>query len=750
MKALSILLLSITLICISRDAMADNHIGELSIERMFASPSLDGTAPIKLKVSPDGKRVTFLKGKETDYERYDLWEFHRETGKTQLLVDSDSLHSGDEALSDEEKARRERMRLSGSGIVDYTWSEDSKAILFPLAGDAYLYTLATDGKSAKVTQLLETPEFETDIRLSPKGNFIGFIRDQNLYVKPVNGGKEKAITTQGGGNIKFGMAEFVAQEEMGRLTGYWFSPDEKFVAFTGVDENPVDVITRSEIYADEIKLVEQKYPRAGTPNAKVSLFIQNIENSERKAIPLSTAIGKTDDFYFNRGKWASSSLFSFQVQTRNQQHLALNIVDVETFKVRNVLNEYAETWINLHEDLYFLKDGSGFIWASERTGFKHLYLFSMDGEMRYQLTKGDWVVTSLDSVDEKAEKVFFSGRYDTPTENHLYSVNFNGTQLQRISGRDGFHNVTFSQSGDVYVDRFSTINTPPQVSLHNTNGRKIAWLDQNKVDTNHPLFWYTQDWIEPTYSTIYASDGAELHYRLYTPKNLQEKHPVIVYVYGGPGVQVVTNRWAGRRGLLFQYWAQQGYVVFTIDNRGSKYRGKDFEDPIYKAMGDIEVSDQIEGVKFLSTLPYVDKSRIGIYGHSYGGYMALMTMFKAGDYFAAGVSGAPVTDWRLYDTHYTERYMGNPIQDEEAYTASSVFPYAKNLTGDLLIYHGMADDNVLFTHSTMLYKHLQDNAKAFEVMDYPGKKHSIRGKQTGIHLYNTVTNFFNRNLKPHN
>ena len=199
--------------------------------------------------------------------------------------------------------------------------------------------------------------------------------------------------------------------------------------------------------------------------------------------------------------------------------------------------------------------------------------------------------------------------------------------------------------------------------------------------------------------------------------------------------------------MLFQHWVDQGYVVFTLDNRGSNYRGKGFEDPIYKKMGFIEVDDQVAGVEFLRTLDYVDAERIGVHGHSYGGYMTLMTMFKAGDYFAAGVSGAPVTDWRLYDTHYTERYMGNPNTDDDAYTASSVFPYAKDLKGDLLIYHGMADDNVLFTHSTMLYKHLQDLAIPFETMDYPGKKHSIRGKQTGIHLYKTITNFFNRNLK---
>jgi dipeptidyl-peptidase-4 len=720
---------------------------ELTIERIFSSPSLSGSAPIKLKVSPDSKRVTFLKGKETDYERYDLWEYHVETGKTQLLVNSDDLHKGDENLSDEEKARRERMRLSGTGIVDYTWSDDGQSILFPLAGDAYLYTLASASKPAKITRLLDTPEFETDIRLSPKSNYIGFIRNQNLFIKPISGGKEVAITQQGGGTIKFGMAEFVAQEEMGRLTGYWFSPDEQHIAFTKVDESPVDIITRSEIYADTIKTVEQRYPRAGTPNAKVSLHVQAIKTGKRTLIPFEQGLSQYDDLYFARGKWASNVEFSFQIQTRDQQELALNLFDTRLKKVKTLLKESDDTWVNLHDDLHFLANKKGFIWASERDGYQHLYHYDMSGKLVKQLTQGKWVVTGLNAVDELNQKLYFSGRKNTPTENHLYSVSLRGGDIEKVTSENGFHSVVFSDNAGIYIDRFSTINTPPQVGVYDVNGKRITWLAENAIDENHPLFPYQEQWVKPQYGSLTTQDGAELYYRLFTPKKLEGKHPAIVFVYGGPHAQLVTNRWAGNRGMLMQYWVNKGYVVFTVDNRGSNYRGKAFEDPIYKAMGEIEVQDQIAGAKFLAALPYVDESKIGIHGHSYGGYMTLMTLFKAGDHFAAGVSGAPVTDWRLYDTHYTERYMGNPASDEAAYIASSVFPYANQLKGDLLIYHGMADDNVLFTHSTKLYKHLQDNAKPFEVMDYPGKKHSIRGKQTGIHLYHTITNFFDRTLR---
>ena len=716
----------------------------LTIERIFSSPSLDGNAPRSLKVSPDGQRVTFLKGKQTDYERLDLWEYHIQSGETRMLFDSNALQSGEEVLSDEEKARRERMRLSGSGIVSYQWSDDGKALLFPLGGDVFYHKLGEKGAK----QLLDTDAFETDIKLSPKGNYISFIRDQNLFIKHIESGEEMAITKEGGGNIKYGMAEFVAQEEMGRMTGYWWSPDEKHIAFTKVDESPVDVITRSEIYADDIKLIEQKYPKAGTPNVLVELAIQDISSGKRTWVDL----GENKDIYFARGKWMpNSTTFTYQWQTRDQQTLELRAFDTTANKQTVLLTETSNTWVNLHDDLYFLKDKGQFIWASERDGFKHLYLFDNNGKLVKQLTKGNWVVDDVEAIDVANNRLYFSGRKDTPLESHVYQVSLDGGDITRVTELGAYHSAAFSKDASIFIDRFSTINSPAQVSLNDATGKRITWLEENKVEKGHPLHAYMDSWTAPEFGDITTKDGATLKYRIYTPEsakqNPKQKHPVIVYLYGGPHAQVVTNSWAGNRGLLFQHWVDQGYVVFTLDNRGSNYRGKGFEDPIYKKMGFIEVDDQVAGVEFLRTLPFVDAKRIGVHGHSYGGYMTLMTMFKAGDYFAAGVSGAPVTDWRLYDTHYTERYMGNPQTDDDAYTASSVFPYAKDLKGDLLIYHGMADDNVLFTHSTMLYKHLQDLAIPFETMDYPGKKHSIRGKQTGIHLYKTITNFFERTIK---
>ncbi len=718
---------------------------KITIERIYSAPSLNGKTPKALKFSPDGQRITYLQGKADNLHRYDLWEYNLASKENKLLVDADDLFSGPETLSDEEKARRERQRVYGSGIMEYYFSNDGTALLFPLNGDIYYYNLLS--KQAK--RLTNTPAFETDARFSPQGNFVSYIREQNIYIKNIASGKEIQLTKDGKGNIKNGMAEFVAQEEMGRMTGYWWSPDEKHIAFLKVDESPVQIVIRNEIYAEDIKLIEQRYPATGTNNVKIKLAI--IE-TKKKARAKFINLGKETDIYIPRVNWfPNSEQLAYQWQSRDQKTLKLNAYNLKTGKQKTLVTETSDHWINLHNDLYFLKNSDRFIWASERDGFKHLYLYSNKGKLLTQLTKGDWVVNSLKSVDEESGWLYFTGRADTPLERHLYKVPLDGKSPEhvvRISKRNGFHSIVFSKDHNSYLDRFSNINTPPQVSLHKSTGERLTWLAENKIDQNHPIAPYIDEFISPTFGTLTSDDEqATLYYKLYKPKNLipGKKYPVIVRVYGGPHAQLVTNSWQGMD--MTQYMLQQGYIVFQLDNRGSNYRGTAFEFPIYEHLGNIEVNDQITGVKYLQSLPYVDKERIGIFGHSYGGYMTLMTMFKAGDYFKAGVSGAPVTDWLLYDTHYTERYLNHPKKNPEGYQQSSVFPYIKGLTGDLLVYHGMADDNVLFTNTTKLIKALQDNNKLFELMTYPGSKHSMRGKKVKVHLNNTIMDFFDRHFK---
>jgi len=725
----------------------------LSIERIYSAPSLHGQTPKSLKFSPDGNRVTYLQGKADDLNRYDLWEYNLTSKENRLLVDSQSLFSGKENLSDEEKARRERQRIFGKGIMEYQFSHDGSALLFPLNGEIYYYHLAD--KTAK--RLTNTLGFETDVKFSPKGNYVSYIREQNLFIRHIKTGEERQLTIDGGSVIKNGMSEFVAQEEMDRMTGYWWSPDEKHIAFLRVDETPVQTVIRNEIYADKIDLIEQRYPATGTNNVNIQLAVTDIKGKKTRFIPLEGADNSENtDIYLPRVKWyPSGKSLSYQWQSRDQKTLILKSYNLKKRKQKTLLTESSKHWINLHHDLYFLKDNKSFIWASERDGYKHLYHYSINGELITQLTKGQWVVDSLKKVDEENGWLYFTGRADTPLERHLYKVPLAGKtpeHVQRLTKRNGFHDITFgatsSENGLNYLDSFSNIATPKQVSLHQANGEHVTWLAQNKVDETHPVFPFYQHLVKPEFGSLMSDDGqATLFYKLYKPHNMKpgKKYPVIVKVYGGPHAQRVTNKWLGAD--MIQYMVQQGYIVYQLDNRGSNYRGTAFKFPIYQRLGEVEVADQITGVKFLHSLPYVDKERIGIYGHSYGGYMALMAMFKAGDYFKAGVSGAPVTDWMLYDTHYTERYLNHPKVNAKGYKDSSVFPYIENLSGPLMVYHGMADDNVLFTNTTKLIKAMQDENKVFELMTYPGSKHSMRGKKVKTHLNHTIMNFFDRHFK---
>ena len=713
---------------------------DLTIERIFSGSPLAGETPRALNFAPGGKYLSYLKGSEENPQRYDLWLYDIEVEKHQLLVSADQLATDEVELSDEEKARRERQRVSGSGIIEYSWSAEGDALLFPYNGDVFYHQ---PGKS-KPRQMTKTEAFETDVKFSPEGNYISYIREQNLYFVDIASGEEQAVTTEGGGTIKFGMAEFVAQEEMKRMTGYWWSPDESAIALTKVDESPVPLATRSEIYADRIETIQQRYPFAGSDNVDIDLGIYRIKDRKTDWLELD----RLGDGYLARVKWVGDSQhLSYQWQSRNQQELNLLIYNRQEKSERELLTETSDSWVNLHNDLHFLEDNKHFIWASERSGHKHLYLYRLDGSLIRQLSSGDWQVDELEAVDESTGALYYTARKESPLESHLYRSQLNSSSAAnptRITEREGMHDIEFSSDARSYLDTYSSPQQPKQVSLHGPTGNHLAWLSENKITEDHPLSPYLRNWRYPEFGELEASDGQRLYYKMTKPSDFdaEKKYPVLVYVYGGPGAQRVTKSWGSE---FVQYMAQQGFIVFTLDNRGSANRGKSFEAPIYKNMGGPEIEDQVTGVQYLTNLPFVDAERIGIYGHSYGGYMSLLAMFKAPEHFKAGVAGAPVTDWRLYDTHYTERFMGMP-DEGNAYENSSVFPYSKDLKGDLLIYHGMADDNVLFTHSTKLYKQLQDNAQSFEMMNYPGKKHSINGRNTKIHLYSMIAQFFQQTI----
>ncbi|MBI1233781.1 MAG: prolyl oligopeptidase family serine peptidase [Alphaproteobacteria bacterium] len=712
---------------------------QLTIERLYGSPSLNGPAPRALRFSPDGERITFLRAKEEDANVLDLWAIDVAGGEAYLLVDSDVLVPEDVELSEAERQRRERQRISASGIVEYDWDSNGDAILVPLGGDIFY----VDVETQEARRLTETETFETDARISPNGNFVSFIRDQNLYVIDLATGEERALTSEGGGVISWGMAEFVAQEEMDRDTGYWWSPDEAYIAAARVDETLVEIIPRLEIGAEGATVVEQRYPRAGDANALVSLHMIALDDGETVEVDL----GEDTDIYLARVNWRrDSSEALVQRQNRQQTVLDLLAADPATGETRTLLTETDDAWINLNNDLRPLADGS-ILWTSERSGFRHIYRYVFDGDdtTMIQITSGDWVVDQISGVDLDAGTVWFEGWTEDPTQRHLYSVPLDGGEPTQITSGDGWWSATVNSGGTAFIGSYSDPVTPTQTALYDMSGERIRWLEENALVEGHPYFPYADDHITPEFGTIAAEDGTPLHWMMYLPADFdpEETYPAIVYVYGGPHAQQVRRNWAGGTPQIF---AQAGYVYFILDNRGSWNRGHAFETPLHRAMGQVEVRDQLAGLDYLQSLDFVDADRVGIWGWSYGGYMTLMTTLQAPGRFAAGVAGAPVTDWSLYDTHYTERYMGTPEDNPEGYEQGSAFAHIDNYETPLLIIHGMADDNVIFANTTRLIDALQSRSLQFELMTYPGQRHGIRTPERQTHRTQLILDYFDRML----
>lgn len=704
---------------------------DLTLERVFASPSLSGPTPRRPELSPDGRLVTLLRNRADDRERYDLWAVDATTGAARMLVDSSRVGTG-AALSEEEMMRRERARIAGTrGIVDYRWSPDGRSILVPLDGD--LYRAGLDGAVQRLTQ---TEATELDAEVSKTGRYISFVRDRNLFVIDGASG-ERQLTHSGGGAISWGVAEFVANEEMERDVGHWWSPGDRYLAVARVDESNVRQVTRAAIGTEGTRVYEQRYPVAGSPNAVVDLFVMRPDGSGRVEVDL----GPDDDIYLARVDWAADGNALFvQRQSRDQKRLDVLRVDAATGRSTLLFSETSPTWVNLHSNLRSLRDGS-LIWSSERSGFSHLYRWR-NGRWT-QLTRGTWVVGEVEGVDEARGRIYFTANADTPIEQHLYWVDMNRPgRPQRVTESGWWHTASMDERASRALVFRSNPDQPAQVYLAGADGRRIAWIEENALGPDHPYAPYLASHAVSQFGTIRAEDGTPLHYELLTPLlEPGRRYPVFVEVYGGPGVQRVSRDWSQPR---HQYLVDRGWIVFMLDGRGSTNRGKAFEDAIHRAMGGVEARDQLAGVAWLRAQPFVDPERIAVYGWSYGGYMVTRLLEAAPGTYAAGVAGAPVTRWELYDTHYTERYLGNPSTDAAPYRAANVVADAGRIADPLLLIHGMADDNVVFENSTVLMGALQAQGRPFELMVYPGATHAVTGEQRQIHLWRTITNFLER------
>ena len=705
---------------------------QLTFEKVFGSPSLNGSSPRAVKLSPDGRYLTVLRNREDDKDRYDLWAFDRQTGEWRMLVDSEKVGSGAE-LSEAEKMQRERARIGTlKGIVTYQWSDTGDALLVPLDGDLYLA-----GLDGTVTRLTETEEGELNPTLSPKGEYISFVRDRQLYVGKV-GEEPQPITPQEDETVLWGEAEFVVQEELDRMTGFWWSPDERRIAVQRTDEAPVGIVTRASIGATGTKVFDQRYPATGTPNAEVRLFVMDPDGKNRVEVPLGE-----EEFYLARVDWSADGKTMYvQRLDRAQSRLDMLTVDPATGKSQVLFTERAadDHWINLTDSYKIMKDGS-ILWRSERDGFGHLYRFA-DGKWT-QLTKGNWVVTDLDGVDQDKGLVYFTANKDDVLATQAYRLSLaNPSEIVRLTDPAYVNSVAMDGKAQTLLVSRNSTSQPTQSFIADTDGQRITWIEENALDAGHPYAPYVASHVTPEYGTLKAADGQVMYWRMLKPKmEPGKKYPVFFQHYGGPHVQVVTKGWGG---ALEQAIVDAGYIHFTIDNRGSYNRGVAFEKPIYRAMGTVEVEDQKVGAEYLKTLPFVDPAKIATYGWSYGGYMTLAMLEADPGLYAAGISGAPVTKWELYDTAYTERYMGTPQDEPEAYKVGAVIEDSVKITDPLLLIHGMADDNVVFENSSELIATMQGANVPFEMMLYPGQTHGVGGPKISPHLWYTIMNFLER------
>jgi len=593
----------------------------------------------------------------------------------------------------------------------FHWSSTGQEMLISLDGDLFLLHTET----GKWEQLTATAEAERDPKLSPDGRFVSFRREHDLYSLEVASKKVTRLTTDGSATLWNGELDWVYPEELNLSTAHWWSPDSSQIAYLQFDVSREPMFPQVDLLSWRALAEPERFPQPGTPNADVRLGVVAAEGGPTRWMD----IGEPRDHLLARVYWAPDShAVAYERLNRIQNRLDLGLADVRTGASKMLLTEEDSYWVNVNDDFQFLSRGRQFLWGSERDGYLHLYLYSID-DKHVQITKGDWEVTQVVGVNEETREVFFVSTEQSPLERQLYRVRLDGKQKQRLSGGAGTHSISMSPTTEYYMDTASSLGTPPRRTLHESDGSQVAvYKEATQPDVE----------ILPTEIVrIKATDGAQLFARMIKPAGFSpdKKYPVIVMIYGGPGAQTVRDAWSGAG--FDQVLAQKGYLVWQLDNRGSAGRGHAWESQIYHETGAHELNDQLDGIRYLTTLGFADMTRVGISGWSYGGYMTLYALANAPDKFKAGIAGAPVTDWRNYDSIYTERYMGLPDDNAEGYKRSSPQTKAAEITARLLILHNIEDDNVHFQNSLQMANALEREGKQFQMIVYPQKSHGVSG-----------------------
>lgn len=640
-----------------------------------------------------------------------------------------------------------KLLLSSNSTPIFRWSTEA---------DFFVY----DQKTKKLTRLFEenvvylkdasTAAKQRYATFSPDGSKVAFVVKNDLYFKDLVTGKTTRVTADGKQNeIINGASDWVYEEEFELVRAFQWSLDGKHLAFLRFDEREVPEMTmdmfRGGPYPEPVTF---KYPKVGEKNALVTAHIfdlgsgktvnVDIPNRERKD-------GRLDD-YLPRIIWTPNDKLCLTWMNRHQSTQRFFLADPATGNCSLLLEENSKYYLDLH-DLIFLSDGSGFVMQSEKSGFNHLYRYNMAGEQLLALTKGNFDVTGFYGMDEKNGKVYFQAASKTPMGRELFETNLKGKKPKKISKANGTNGAQWSSTFDYFVHSFSTANTPPQYAVCDRKGKVVRTLEQNAELREKQNEYGT---IPVEFFDFKTSDKVDLNgwmIKPTAPEFQNQKLPVLMFVYGGPGSQQVTDAWKGANYWWFQMLAQQGYVIACVDNRGTGGRGEEFKKMTYKQLGHYEVIDQIEAAKHLGTLDFVDAARIGIFGWSYGGYMSTNCILKGSEVFEAAIAVAPVTNWKWYDSVYTERYMQTHAENEAGYEENSPTNFADQLDGSYLLVHGLADDNVHFQHTAEMADELIAKNKQFDTMIYPNRNHGIGGGNAKIHLYTLMTKFLNEKLK---
>ena len=678
--------------------------------------------PGKIRYSPDSKSITYLFSERGDLSR-DLWRLDLASGKREHWLSPPGEAVTEANISKDEVLRRERQRLRETGITDYIWAEKANVMLLPLRGDLYQ---VKDGATAKLAG-----GGVIDPQITADGRHVFFVRENEVWCVDESG--ERKLTSGSAPGVTNGLAEFVAQEELDRSHGYWPSPSGDLVAFEQVDERHIPVYPIVHQGKPVLEIEEHRYPFAGMANARVKLGVVRTSGGRPTFMDLGIEEG-----YIARVDWHPDGRLLVQWLSRDWQQLELLAYDITTGAGKGIMVDEIKPWVNLHDDLRFVKSTGEFTWSSERSGFRHLYVYRPDGSLERQLTSGEWLVDATIALDEERRQLYFVGWRETPLERQLFRVSLDGGEAERLTRDAGMHGAAIAPDFSTFVELAEDRMTPPSITVRAVSGAVRHTL--------HRPAAVDLALRPPELHTFKTSDGVELHAAVYRPEQ-SAKAPVIVSVYGGPGPQMVNESWAQTVDLRAQILSERGFIVLKVDNRGSARRGLKFEAPIKHRMGGIEVQDQVEGVRWLGSLGFADLSRVGIFGWSYGGYMTLMAMLRAPELFKVGVAGAPVTDQAGYDTAYTEKYMGTPMENPDGYRESAVLTHVDRLQGKLLVIHGMIDENVHFRHTARLMQAFIDAGKPFETLLYPNERHMPRSERDRTDMERRVLEFFEMHLR---